>query len=350
MTCKDCERCKAMGYKFCIKCGQSFMDGSPAPEYQSEPERKKRNIATLPLLAMLFVLTEVILTVAMTLLHFTDVLDFLVDKTFKVYLFIPVEVDIVVLQGAAIKAFWVFVAACMIAASAMIIWKSKDMFMIRDTDHYVERADKTPIYWVGLVLCGSIIVELVITLILTAFMHVSSPIDPSEWGIGQSLFTFGQAAVWEEIVFRLVLFGVPMMVAALICRQKNPLKYLLGGFGSSKLAIILLVISSVIFAYAHVGGWGLWKMIPTVIGGVAFGYLFMRFGLYASIIAHMVNDFLTVWLLIDSGLGVTLSLWFMIACVLCLYPLFLKTIKGIRKVKTLPNTGFEQEREDDQSS
>jgi membrane protease YdiL (CAAX protease family) len=69
----------------------------------------------------------------------------------------------------------------------------------------------------------------------------------------------------------------------------------MGGFGMSKIAIILIIISGIIFGLAHYPGWDdqVWKVASAAIGGIFFGYLFVRFGLYAAIFMHFITDYLS---------------------------------------------------------
>src|SRR5207244_13165229 len=75
-------------------------------------------------------------------------------------------------------------------------------------------------------------------------------------------------------------------------------RYLIGGAvhrDSSKATLVatwvFLIASSVIFGLAHAPGWGLWKVIPAMVAGLGFGYLFLRHGIAAAILAHFVNDY-----------------------------------------------------------
>ena len=71
------------------------------------------------------------------------------------------------------------------------------------------------------------------------------------------------------------------------------------------------------------------------------GYVFMRFGLHAAILCHLINDFMMVWSLGIGEIFASLMILGILGFgVLNLPLLFKKTFKGLRKVKTLPLTGF----------
>ena len=113
-----------------------------------------------------------------------------------------------------------------------------------------------------------------------------------------SVFSFANASVWEEIISRILLIGIPLLLIDLLFRRKQllpPIRYLVGGkirFGSVECALILF--SATMFGFAHVGGWDIWKVFPSLISGLCFGYLFVRIGLYAAIVFHFAFDFLSV--------------------------------------------------------
>src|SRR5205809_7785179 len=48
---------------------------------------------------------------------------------------------------------------------------------------------------------------------------------------------------------------------------------------------------SAVFGLAHAPDWGWLKVIPAMVAGLGFGYLFLRHGIGAAILAHFVNDY-----------------------------------------------------------
>lgn len=134
------------------------------------------------------------------------------------------------------------------------------------------------------------------------------------------LFIAVSAAVWEELAFRLLLIGVPMALGSLVMRlpqalsespANNPsraryvagsIKYLFGGQvregsprGAIYLGAALLLLSSAIFGFIHIPGWGEWRFVDASIAGLALGYLFLRHGIWAAILLHFsVNSSLVL--------------------------------------------------------
>jgi hypothetical protein len=103
------------------------------------------------------------------------------------------------------------------------------------------------------------------------------------------------ASVWEEASVKLTLISLPLIVAHFSTAKMLPWRrYLLGGhIPIDRLAGLLMMVSAAVFGYLHViGGWDWTKFPPAFAFGMVTGYLFLRFGLYASILLHFANNFL----------------------------------------------------------
>lgn len=73
------------------------------------------------------------------------------------------------------------------------------------------------------------------------------------------------------------------------------LGYILGGgFRIGPLEAFFITGSALMFGYAHVAGWDLWKLLPTFIAGLGFGYLFLKVGIHAAILLHFSFDYLSL--------------------------------------------------------
>jgi len=132
------------------------------------------------------------------------------------------------------------------------------------------------------------------------------------------LFT-SYAAFIEEVSFRLVPIAFPIAVYLLFqsavkissMRRRDRLAVVLlalfkpesfsrrMGLGRDRnltnLKVLLVLVSSIIFAYAHVasGAWESGKVVTTFIGGLIFGYCCLRYGWESSLLVHWY--FNTYW-------------------------------------------------------
>ncbi len=154
-------------------------------------------------------------------------------------------------------------------------------------------------------------------LVLIVGIQPTSPVNPTPQTAWYWLFALANAGVYEEFAFRLLLIGLPMALGSFLLRimevnRSGPRngpgsagrhiagawRYLIGGAirrDSPKETLVaawaFLFASSAIFGLAHAPGWGLWKVIPAMVAGLGFGYLFLRHGIAAAILAHFVNDY-----------------------------------------------------------
>jgi hypothetical protein len=120
---------------------------------------------------------------------------------------------------------------------------------------------------------------------------------PTETEIGPPWFFLtlvSSAAVWEEVISRTLLIGVPLFVIALIKDRKvrRPSRYFIGGgFKIGFLELIFLLFSAIMFGAAHIFSGGWWVFPPLLVGGLILGYLFLKKGIIASIMFHFIWNY-----------------------------------------------------------
>ncbi|MEM4729380.1 MAG: CPBP family glutamic-type intramembrane protease [Thermoplasmata archaeon] len=177
--------------------------------------------------------------------------------------------------------------------------------------------------------------DFIYTLVVEATGNAPRAPDFGEYPRWYLLFTFAHASVYEELLARIFLLGLPLLIAHVFahasgeasgrglleylrCRTTKGLRgyFLGGGFGIGPLEALFLIGSSLMFGLAHVPGWDLWKVLPTFIAGLAFGYLFLRVGLHAAIALHFGFDYLYLGLVLVPGFDelwvVFLPLWLLV--------------------------------------
>ncbi len=111
----------------------------------------------------------------------------------------------------------------------------------------------------------------------------------------RQLYIFAHASVWEEVVHRVLMLGLPLWLYYGLAQRVQPPVWRFfagGGFPIDTAAFTLLIVQGVIFALAHVSGWDFWKVLPTSLSGFFFGYLFLKRGLWAAIMLHFTFDYL----------------------------------------------------------
>jgi membrane protease YdiL (CAAX protease family) len=107
----------------------------------------------------------------------------------------------------------------------------------------------------------------------------------------------------EEVGFRMCVIGAVALIMAIGGSRREALASLWRPSrvyeneevrtGKVLMLGIALLGSSFLFGVAHLGsGWNLGKLPEAVYGGLVLGYLYIRFGLYVSVLAHWGLDFL----------------------------------------------------------
>ena len=127
------------------------------------------------------------------------------------------------------------------------------------------------------------------------------------------LVSFALAPLIEEVGFRFFLIGVPLFLVRSRRgrRARRMLKALWrpsaawegdggeepNGAASASLRLLvyfLIALSSILFGLAHYlsgAGWDIGKVSEAALDGAALAYLYVRYGLHASIIFHWAVDF-----------------------------------------------------------
>jgi len=197
-------------------------------------------------------------------------------------------------------------------------------------------------------------------------------LDLSTEPVWQSLFLLANASVWEEVMFRVMLIGVPLALLHLARSDgregeedalgatdheangaeprvdEGPLWYhhLWGGVGAwDRPTLLLVAFSSFYFAYAHVGhGWDWFKVPGTFVAGVLFAYFYVRWSLPAAITFHFLFDYLgafylmeeaglyTSWIavpLVITGLGILIAFFCGLIVMVWLVPNYYRSLKEV---------------------
>jgi hypothetical protein len=248
------------------------------------------------------------------------------DSSIDLFVITPFIVPLVTLTGAPFIIYYVLLAA---AITASFMWMT-----IRSTrslnDELVAKyppKGHSPLYVVGTIFMAVLAFNIIYYMVVQT--AGTSPTTPSfeSRPLWEIIYGFAEASVWEEVVSRILLIGIPLLLVDALLSSSNPQRkmrklrhYVLGGgFTIGRKEAALLVFSAIMFGAAHVFSWDVFKIFPAAVAGLAFGYLFLRVGVYASIMLHFAFDFLSVPLDVfpDSGLvttviGLALIAWVVI--------------------------------------
>ena len=230
---------------------------------------------------------------------------------FTLFIVVPVMVDLFTISGYVLLSYYMFLVFAIFVSCVWIFLTSFQRFKNELTMKAKSREHSALFDTVGL-LFATVFFSAIIGLIVNP-----SPEDlPSTDSVSEMLFVLANASVWEEIAVRVLFIGLPLVLVDLARRERQKYWYsyaIGGGMSIGTPETILIVVSSLIFGVGHfTGGWGAWKILPATVGGIAFGYLFLKFGIAASIMMHFGTDYLSMpsevtgstALLILTGIGI----------------------------------------------
>lgn len=117
----------------------------------------------------------------------------------------------------------------------------------------------------------------------------------------ENLFSLTNAGLYEELISRVTYIGIPLflyysysMNGMRSSSKPNKLPWYRivwgGGYRFGKPEIIVLIISSLIFGFAHASSWNMSKVPQAALGGFLLGALYLRFGIYADVLFHFSVD------------------------------------------------------------
>ena len=224
---------------------------------------------------------------------------------FGLFLIFPEIIVFATLSGYYLLAFYFFLIGAIVASCTWVFMTSIDGFSKELSMRAPSRQHSALFETFGL-LFATLFFSVIVALILTP----SGNEVPSTGTLAESLFTLANASVWEELIVRVLLIGLPMIFVDLARRERQAKLYsyvLGGGFKIRIPEAVLVLASSALFGYAHyAAGWGAWKIVPAAVGGMAFGYLFLKFGLAASIMLHFATDYLSMPMEVFNSTGLTI--------------------------------------------
>ncbi len=323
MSCDRCEEAARAGSRFCPYCGEVLgpEKAKPKPDFD----------LVIKIVTPILIITLIAEFLCMWT-GIPTVLDWIDGYSYNVFIVAPGIIRLFYIDGIALDLYWFIIVAAITASVAILLW---EFYKVVKKPEPERSADfkKSSMYWLVMLFC----VDLLISMALGLATSNGDVPDFDTGRTGRALFQFANAAFWEEMCTRVLYIGVPMAVAALVCKKEKAWKYIFGGFGFSRLGLVLLVIASFVFGYAHMSGWGWWKVAPTFIAGLIMGYLYMRFGLHVAIVNHFITDYLST--LIGSPLAyieATFVVVTILAGFVCLPMTALKLIRSKDDVMTLP--------------
>lgn len=293
--CPECDKWASKGATFCAACGRNTKENGPEPKHTF--------IYILTLVAVITVTAIVLINTVYCIANFDAIAEESGVYIFAAYLDFGLwDVTLFTYGETGIRAYLALLIAVGILTVAFALYRFLPTLRKEPDSGAEEPIEKTGLSAASLCLCVLLFLSVAYFLVMGAFGHTADASWLNQYTDNQKVFLLTRAGLREELTMRVVWIGIPMMAVALLLRKdKRCWQYLFGGFGLSKVAFVLIVVSSVAFGLAHNNGWGWVKILNAAFAGIIFGYLYTEYGLYASVLAHTANDVLTTVALTPLG-------------------------------------------------
>lgn len=251
------------------------------------------------LLAILWLVMVAMDLIFLVYLYRPNFLNF-VTIHFPLFVIVPLPVLITYLPGLFTAVWLGFVMLALIVFFVMVLYRGSIKF------------ENSSLYRLSEFFALNYFLSVVYFLLISYAGHpVITPISPST-PFYFNLFDLTNAGLYEELISRVAYIGIPLFLyytysisgKRSASRPQNIPWYRImwgGGYKFGKPELTVLVISSLIFGFAHVTSWDLSKVPQAALGGVLLGILYLRFGLYADVLFHFSIDASAV--LLPQGYG-----------------------------------------------
>ena len=245
------------------------------------------------------------------------------------------------LSGQGFLIYYLFIVASILASLLYLgirygrrTWKDVERFR---RNLSLKIPSKNPAFEIGALFFASISFTVIFYYIAEIFNPHPTVPDFSRMKMWEQMYGLARAGVWEELITRIPFIGIPLLLIHLFRGKRSmPLyRYVLGGeFEMDRLTLLLITICGLMFGIVHMlGGWDAFKILPAMAGGMAMGYLYARYGIWASIILHFSIDYLTIpaYVFDLPSLNIAMDLFIFIGVFIGLYFLYIYSNAFIMK-------------------
>ncbi len=313
--CPGCDEYRNAGYRFCAICGRpvGHVHNVPARQPSGNGIRVSFILVSISVLLGIFVLLYEAYTGTVKVPYLMDALD---GYRYTLFILTPKVTGILTIGDTAVKVLYIVELGIVLICLAYLFYSAFDRYL--ETGRH-ESLRETGLYE-ALCLNGMLFIFQIVYIMFCISM--GAEIDTIGFdNTADAMFSLMNASVYEEFLCRICLLGLPIAIVARLLGDRDvPVyRYLIGGFGFRRWMWAFVLLSATFFALGHLGGWGMWKIVPTFLFGMMTAYLFIKYGVYATISIHFLTDFLQseLWLT-GSDVSVTLTMMIFLSSVLAL--------------------------------
>ena len=254
-----------------------------------------------------------------------------------IYIIIPFPMVILSIMGVSAYAWYALLVLVILASLGMFLYHGLPEYR----KNYAKNDSKrSAIQEFSEIFAATTVTVFAITVLMQILGVNVHGIGLGELPMYSVILHLLHAAVYEELVVRLLFLGIPVFLYAVLVKKKElPVWRIFGGnFSIGIVELLFILISAAIFGVAHTQSWGLWKFFPTFVVGLSLGYLYMRYGIHYAILFHFLTDYSGVTGELIPSLGLAVHGMIILVELLGVYFAILYTIRllpyfGALKVK-----------------
>ncbi|MFO7992498.1 MAG: CPBP family glutamic-type intramembrane protease [Thermoplasmata archaeon] len=296
-----CPRCGSeTGEDTCPYCGYEIAAGwnDPGDDLKEVLDKIKKVFSIVAIITFLIYLFANIVLLGWSI---NIVFPHTFNNSTLIYAVLFLVVPLFKAGGAAFAVYYIFLVLCIILSIVGLFYYSRDSIIgFFESFNTGEKGGnsifESPIARLAFLICALMFVHFLYTILVDIGGVTPRTPGLEEEKLWVLIYGLTRAAAWEEIVVRIPFIGIPMLLLTYVKGKTDWKKYILGGFGLRDRNVIwFILLSSVIFATAHLGSWDLYKLLPTFVAGLVFGYLYVKDGLYSCIILHFVWDYTAIY-------------------------------------------------------
>jgi len=218
----------------------------------------------------------------------------------KIFILTPAPTAILTVTGWGFVAYYLGIVAAITISFFYVLFKDWKIYA-KELNMRWKEGEHSIFFTVSAVFFAVLFFDRAYIFFITLIQITPTTPDFSGAPIWEIMYSLANASVWEEVITRILLLGIPLLLYHTVKRERRypVIRYITGGgIEMDNGVIVLIILSSSVFGIAHLFSWDIYKIIPATVGGIAFAYIFLKYGLAASIILHFTFDFTiipTMW-------------------------------------------------------
>ena len=290
MSCDRCDEERSANNRFCSYCGSNLSAPDRGPTFTTPRHRKVSISLVLMSVAAMLGLTVLIFEAFTGVVKVPYLMTELEGYQYGLFIVTPKIVQIATIGDVGVRILYIVELLIVLASILYLVYAVGKRYKASGGD--MESLRETGLYE-AMSLNGMLVLfEMAYMMVCMMFGVKLGNIQFDN--VADGMFSLMNASVYEEFLCRICMLGLPVMIVSLILGNRDvpAYRYLLGGFEFKRWMWIFVLFSAIFFGAGHLSGWGAWKFVPTFLFGMLTAYLFIKYGIYATVSLHFFTDFM----------------------------------------------------------